>query len=205
MEEQIKGKLLTRAFFERDPVTVSRGLLGKVLVRRATNGERMLAGRIVETEAYLGGEDPAAHAFAGATERNRVLFGPAGHAYVYFIYGVHYCLNFSCLRAGEPGSTLVRALEPLAGIAQMEAARKLQELRQLTNGPGKLCQAFGITRTRDNGKDVCSLESDLQVREQREVERAEIAATPRIGITKAAEMPLRFVLQGSEYLSRRVR
>lgn len=202
MRGGIRGELLRRDFYERDPVTVSRALLGKILVRR--KGQLLLAGRIVETEAYLGGEDPAAHAYVGLTDRNRVLFGPGGYAYVYFIYGVHYCLNFSCMRDGEPGGTLIRALEPLEGIDAMEAARGLHEMRQLTNGPGKLCQAFGITRARDNGKDMCSAESDLQVWTMDEA-KVEIAATPRVGITKAAELPLRFVVRGNPYLSRRER
>src|SRR5664279_4684402 len=109
--------VLPREFFNRNPVTVGRELLGKLLIRR--EGRRLLAGRVVEDEAYLGVEDPAAHAYSGRTARNAVLFGPPGHAYVYFIYGNHYCLNVSCLRAGDAGSLLIRALEPIDGIEQM--------------------------------------------------------------------------------------
>ncbi len=111
-----QAKLLRRAFFNRDPRIVSRELLGKLIVRR--EGRKQLAGRIVEVEAYLGAGDLAAHAAAGHTARNAVLWGPPGHAYVYFIYGVHYCLNISCLPAGEAGCILIRALEPVSGIAR---------------------------------------------------------------------------------------
>src|SRR3954453_6093943 len=158
-----RARTLSRRFFARDAKTVARALLGKVVVRR--NGRKVLAGRIVETEAYLGVEDPAAHAYSGRTPRNEVLFGPPGHAYVYFIYGNHYCLNFSCEPEGKAGCVLIRALEPLQGIEQMVRLRGLKfdepptafkDLRLLTSGPGRLCQAMAITRARDNGKDVCS-------------------------------------------------
>jgi DNA-3-methyladenine glycosylase len=203
--------LLTRPFFERDPIVVSRELLGKILIRRY--GDVLLAGRIVETEAYLGIGDPAAHAFAGLTDRNQVLFGPAGHAYVYFIYGVHYCLNFSCMPEGEAGCTLIRALEPIAGIEHMQSARLLGKhaltprlQKQLCSGPGKLCQAFHIHRAHDNGKDICAPKSDLQVHDDGfQLLPQDIATTPRIGITKAAELPLRFVVRDSPYLSKTVR
>jgi DNA-3-methyladenine glycosylase len=196
-----RAPTLPRSFYERDPVTVSREVLGKVVVRES--GGELLAGRIVECEAYLGADDAAAHAASGRTERNSVLFGPAGHAYVYFIYGVHYCLNFSCLPDGEAGGTLIRALEPLAGIEHMQHARKLHDVKQLTNGPGKLAQAFHITRTDDNGKDVCSRRSDLRVVDDGFVVRpGEVVATTRIGITKAADLPLRFLLKNSAFVSR---
>jgi DNA-3-methyladenine glycosylase len=163
------AKLLRRAFFNRDPRIVSRELLGKLVVRKA--GRTAIAGRIVEVEAYLGAGDLAAHSAAGNTARNAVLWGPPGHAYVYFIYGVHYCLNFSCLPAGEAGGILVRALEPISGIRQMAQARELddldltapRDLRKLASGPGRMAEALGITRPRDNGKDMFSSASDLQV------------------------------------------
>jgi len=202
------AKLLPRSFFERDPVVVSRELLGKIVVRRSAGGA-ILAGRIVETEAYLGVDDAAAHSYAGETERNRVLFGPAGHAYVYFIYGMYYCLNFSCMKRGEAGCTLIRALEPIAGTEEMLRNRRLGEreltpalVRSVCSGPGKLCQALGITRERDNGKDVCARESDLRVVEDGNMV-GRVNATPRVGISKAAERPLRFCVAGSEFLSRR--
>jgi DNA-3-methyladenine glycosylase len=203
-----EAKLLHRSFFNRDPRTVARELLGKLIVRR--DGRKQLAGRIVEVEAYLGADDLAAHAAAGHTARNAVLWGPPGHSYVYFIYGVHYCLNISCLPEGEAGCVLIRALEPVSGIAEMAKARELadidytsmRDLRKLASGPGKLCEALGITRPRDNDKDMLSPESDLQViSDGFRVE--EVAVTPRIGITKSAEMPLRYLIASSPFLSRR--
>ena len=170
----------------------------------------MLAGRIVEAEAYLGINDLAAHAAAGRTARNSVLFGPPGHAYVYFIYGVHYCLNISCMPEGEAGSILIRALEPVAGIQDMAKARHLADLelnsprnlRLLCSGPGKLCEALGIVRLRDNDKDMVSPRSDLQVMDDG-YKPEKVAVTPRIGITKSAEMPLRYVIAGNRFVSTR--
>jgi DNA-3-methyladenine glycosylase len=203
-----QAKLLRRAFFNRDPRIVSRELLGKLIVRR--DGRKQLAGRIVEVEAYLGAGDLAAHAAAGHTARNAVLWGPPGHAYVYFIYGVHYCLNISCLPAGDAGCILIRALEPVSGIADMAKARELadldltswRDLRKLASGPGKLCEALGITRPRDNAKDMLSPESDLQVMSD-SFSVQEVAVTPRIGISKATEMPLRYVIAGNMFVSRK--
>jgi len=197
-----RARVLSRRFFVRDAQTVARALLGKVVVRRKPR--KLLAGRIVETEAYLGTEDPAAHSFAGRTARNDVIFGPPGHAYVYFIYGNHYCLNFSCEPEGLAGCVLIRALEPVAGEEEMAAARDLdlavpRSRRLLTSGPGRLAEAMGITRERDNGKDLVG-GSDLVVMDDGFVVK-EIIATPRIGITKAADQLLRFVVAGSEYLS----
>src|SRR5436189_1042145 len=152
---------LPRKFYARDPREVSRDLLGKILFRRDDTSLR--AGRIVEVEAYLGEDDPAAHAAAGKTLRNAVLFGPPAHSYVYFIYGNHYCLNVSCLPDGIAGGVLFRALEPLGGIKEMFKLRGITEnsdLRRLTSGPGKLAAAFGITREHDNGKDLTDSKSD---------------------------------------------
>jgi DNA-3-methyladenine glycosylase len=203
-------RLLERAFFSRDPQRVARELLGKVLVRDedsgAINPVRRSA-RIVEVEAYLGTEDPAAHAAAGNTARTAVLFGPAGHAYVYFIYGNHYCLNVSCEPEGRAGSVLIRALEPISGVAEMAQARGVEiggpkDLVKLTSGPGRLAQAFGITRARDNGCDLTSAASSLWIGEDGYRARG-IQITPRIGITKAAEKPLRYILAGNPFVSGR--
>lgn len=202
------AKLLRRNFFNRDPRTVARELLGKLIVRR--EGRKQLAGRIVEVEAYLGAGDLAAHAAAGHTARNAVLWGPPGHAYVYFIYGVHYCLNISCLPAGVAGCVLIRALEPVSGLRDMAKARALsdldlaspRELRKLASGPGKLCEALGITRPRDNDKDMLSPKSDLHVMSDR-FRVPEVAVTQRIGITKATELPLRYVIAGSDFVSKK--
>ena len=203
-----EAKLLRRAFFDHDPRIVARELLGKLIVRR--EGRKQLAGRIVEVEAYLGAGDLAAHAVAGNTARNSVLWGPPGHAYVYFIYGVHYCLNISCLPAGEAGCILIRALEPVSGVAEMAEARGLSDLdldsmrnlRKLASGPGKLCEALGITRPRDNAKDMVSPKSDLQVASDG-FRVADVAVTQRIGITKSAELPLRYVIAGSAFVSKK--
>jgi DNA-3-methyladenine glycosylase len=192
---------MPRAFFERQPDTVARSVLGKLLVGRT--GKTLLAGRIVEVEAYFEDGDPAAHSAAGRTARTAVLFGPPGHAYVYFIYGMHSCLNISCEPTGQAGSLLVRALEPLQGLAQMAVGRGLTAQaapRLLTSGPGRLCQAFGITRATHNGIDLLSADSDLQLRDDGYGAQS-ILATPRIGITKAAERPLRFLISGNPYVS----
>jgi DNA-3-methyladenine glycosylase len=195
------GTLLDRVLLETRPDMAARLILGKLLVRRTNDA--LLVGRIVEVEAYFGDGDPAAHAAAGRTARNAVLFGPPGHAYVYFIYGMHSCLNISCEPAGQAGSVLVRALEPLQGLAQMAAWRGLgphASPRLLTSGPGRLCQAFGITRATHNGVDLLSANSELQLRDDG-YEAPDIATTPRIGITKAAERPLRFVVAGHPCVS----
>lgn len=182
------------------------------MVRR--QGRKLLAGRIVEVEAYLGSSDAAAHAAAGRTARNAVLWGPPAHAYVYFIYGMHYCLNISCMPDGKAGCVLIRALEPISGLATMAAARRLnapkaaeldlasvRDLRKLASGPGRLCEALGITRPRDNGKDIVAPNSDLQVRDDGFHVR-KVAVTTRIGIRKSAEMPLRYVIAGNQFVSR---
>jgi DNA-3-methyladenine glycosylase len=198
---------LDRAFFSRDPRRVARDLLGKVLVREKEDrqaGQTSLSGRIVEVEAYLGSEDPAAHAAAGNTARTAVLFGPSGHAYVYFIYGNHYCLNVSC---GRAGSVLIRALEPLSGVEEMAQARGIEihgpkDLIRLSSGPGRLAQAFGITRARDNGGDLTSEARGLWIGEDGYRARG-IRVTSRIGISKAADKPLRYVLAGNAFVSGR--
>jgi DNA-3-methyladenine glycosylase len=205
--EILKTALLPREFFNRDPREVAPELLGKLIVRK--KGRKLVAGRIVEVEVYLGADDAAAHAAAGRTARNDVLFGPPGHAYVYFIYGVHYCLNISCMPEGEAGSLLIRALEPVAGMEEMAAARgvrdfdpnSISDLHKLLSGPGKLCQALAITRPRDNGKDLLSPGSDLQVRDDSSAQ-PKVRTTARIGITKSAEMPLRYLIAGSPFVSR---
>lgn len=195
---------LSAQFYNRDPRPVARDLLGKVLVR-AIGRERM-AGRIVEVEAYLGTGDAAAHSAAGLTPRNRVLFGPPGRSYVYFIYGNYYCLNVSCLPDGVAGGVLFRALEPLAGLEAMARNRGLSgELtervrRLLTTGPGRLCEAMKITRTRDNDLDLTSPESGIWIGDDG-ARRPRIAVTPRIGITKSADHPLRYVVAGNEFVS----
>jgi DNA-3-methyladenine glycosylase len=203
--------LLKADFFNRDPRQVARALLGKLLIRKTPRG--ILAGRIVETEAYLGQGDAAAHAASGKTARNSVLFGPSGHAYVYFIYGNHYCLNVSCLPDGAPGCVLFRALEPVAGIEQMADARgievtkeselrKISFLKKISSGPGRLSEALEITRARDNGKSLVSARSDLRIVDDGyRVQRVTI--TPRVGIVKSAGQPLRYFIAGNPFVSGR--
>ncbi len=198
-------------FFNRDPRCVARALLGKLLVRKTPRG--ILAGRIVETEAYLGQGDAAAHAASGKTARNSVLFGPSGHAYVYFIYGNHYCLNVSCLPDGAPGCVLFRALEPVAGIEQMADARgievakeselrKISFLKKISSGPGRLSEALEITRARDNGKSLVSTRSDLRIVDDGYCAQR-VTITPRIGIVKSADHPLRYFIAGNPFVSGR--
>ncbi len=200
--------LLKAEFFDRDPRRVARALLGKLLVRKTPRG--ILAGRIVETEAYLGQGDAAAHSAAGRTARNSVLFGPPGYAYVYFIYGTHYCLNVSCLPDGVAGGVLFRALEPVAGIEQMAAARgievaegnlrKISFLKNISSGPGRMSEALGVTRARDNGKSLVSARSDLRIVDDGYRVRR-VTVTPRIGIVKSAERPLRYFIAGNPFVS----
>jgi DNA-3-methyladenine glycosylase len=197
---------LSRAFFARRPRRVARELLGKVLVRNSQfPGSPRLTARIVEVEAYLGEQDPAAHAAAGNTPRTSVLFGPPGYAYVYFIYGNHYCLNVSCEPEGRAGAVLFRALEPLSGIEEMAASRGIeirseQDLPKLTGGPGRLSEAFGVTRARDNGGDLTSSTSSLWIGDDGYRAR-HILLTPRIGITKATDKSLRYLLGGNRFVS----
>ncbi len=202
---------LPRAFYARDPRRVARALLGKVLVRQERG--TLLAARIVELEAYLGQSDPAAHAAAGKTARNAVIFGPPGYAYIYFIYGNHYCLNVSCEAEGKAGCVLFRALEPLSGMETMARNRGSgvpvhewvpRDLVALTSGPGRLCQAFGITRDRDNGCDLTSVDGSLWIGDDG-YPGGRVRTTPRIGITKAADKPLRYLLDGNPFVSRQIR
>ncbi len=186
-----------RSFYDRSPELVARELLGKVLVHQH-EGE-LLSGRIVETEAYLGLEDPASHAAVGRTSRNAILFGPPGFAYIYFIYGMHFCLNVSCLPDGEPGGVLFRALTPIDGVATMRRLRGLPENatpKQITGGPGRLCQALDITRSALNGADFTLPSSPLRIIDDGQ-EPPEVRITPRIGIQKAAERPLRFLSESA--------
>jgi DNA-3-methyladenine glycosylase len=194
-------RILTPSFYDRDPRLVGPDLLGKILVRREER--KLLMGRIVEVEAYLGAEDPAAHASVGKTARNAVLFGPPGYAYVYFIYGNHYCLNVSCLPDGVPGGILFRGVEPIQGMKAMFKLRGIDEspdLRRLTRGPGRLAAAFGITRQRDNGKDLTSSRSDLYIADDG-APASQVLITKRIGIKKAADMPLRYIVPGNRFVS----
>jgi DNA-3-methyladenine glycosylase len=189
------GAILSRRFYARDTVQVSRELLGKVLAHGET------AGIIVETEAYLGGDDLASHSAVGITPRTRVIFGPPGHAYVYLSYGMHECLNIVVETEGKPGAVLIRALEPVEGIEIMRARRPgIRTDRDLTSGPGRLTQALAVTRAY-NGVDMTR--GELNVRRPKHERQFEIDVTPRIGITKCVDWPLRFVIRGNKYVSRK--
>ncbi len=182
-------------FFARSTEEVARHLLSCVLVHGRT------AGMMVETEAYLGGDDLAAHSSRGRTERTRVIFGPPGRAYVYFIYGMHECLNVVADRDGIPGCVLIRALEPLCGLDEMYRRRNWNGPPVgLANGPGKLTQALAVTREQygqrlDKG--------DLTIRRWRNKPEFRVEVTPRIGIRECADWPLRFIWAGHPCLSKR--
>jgi DNA-3-methyladenine glycosylase len=181
---------LPKEFFARSVHEVAPDLVGATLL---VDG---VGGRIVEVEAY-DHEDPAAHGYRGRTARNASMFGPAGHAYVYRSYGIHWCLNLVCEDEGTASAVLLRALEPARGLDAMRARRGVDDPRLLCSGPGRLCQALGVTREHD-GLPLDDLPFRLQSRE----EPVEVAAGARVGITRAAELPWRYALAGSRYLSR---
>ena len=193
-------QVLPAEFFNRDPRRVAKELLGKLLIRRL--GRQTLVARVVETEAYLGANDPAAHSSSGRTPRNAVIFGPPGYAYVYFIYGSHFCLNVSCLPDGEAGGVLFRAVEPVEGIAAMAKARGLPEnpAPRLTNGPGKLTQALSIT-LEHNGLDLTDSMQTLYLATD-DSPPARIKITPRIGTTKATDLKLRYLIWQNPFVSK---
>jgi DNA-3-methyladenine glycosylase len=204
-----QATLVSRDFYLDPPDLVARKLLGKLLVRAGSGAGEPLVGRIVEVEAYFGESDPAAHSFAGKTARNAVLFGPPGRAYVYFVYGMHFCLNVSCEAEGRAGCVLLRALEPIGGLQAMAIGRGLavqgssiKAVASLASGPGRLCQAFGVTRARDNGADLTAPQSELQVQDDGYTP-GKVLVTPRIGISKEAARPARFVLAGNPFVSGR--
>ncbi len=198
-----KLKLLPRSFYEPSADVVAKALLGHLLIRYTAAGP--CGGMIVETEGYLTG-DAAAHSFRGETARTRTMFGPPGHAYVYFIYGVHFCINAVCQPRGVGEAVLIRAIEPDFGVEKMHAARSTRSLFNLTNGPGKLCSALEIDRSMD-GADLCDPDSPVTIAQNPNHggvlrEFGPIRITKRIGISRAVELPLRFCLAGSPYLSR---
>jgi DNA-3-methyladenine glycosylase len=187
---------LPRAFFARDPVALARDLLGRILFFRTPDG--LVAGRIVETEAYTGNSDPASHAYRGPTARNAVMFGKAGHAYVYFTYGMHYCLNVTAEKPGTAGAVLLRAMEPLAGVDLMRARGDHGPEARLLSGPGKIGRAFGLTLA-DNGRDFTR--GPLGIAEGTPVPERDVAISKRIGISRAVDFPYRFTVIGSRSIS----
>ena len=193
------GVKLPRAFYQQSTIDVAKQLLGKYLVRQHAEG--LTVGRIVETEAYVGPQDLACHASKGRTARTEVMFGPAGHAYVYFIYGFYYMLNLVTERQDHPAAVLIRAAEPVTGLDLMKARRRLEKLRDLASGPGKLCQAFAIDRSL-NGADLC--DGILYIEDHGEPQ-PKFQATPRIGVNYAGKWKdkrYRFFVRGSDFVSR---
>ena len=194
-------KILKRSFYERDTAFVAQELLGKIIVR-VIDKDTILKGRIVETEAYMGMHDPASHAYGGKRVRNAPLYGSVGHAYVYFTYGMYYCLNFVSRAKDIPaGGVLIRAVEPLEGIAYMEKKRHKHSTHGLTNGPGKLTQALSINKDL-NGIDVTK-EGPLYVLDTPEIPANQIVTTKRIGISKAVDDLLRFYLEENQFVSKK--
>lgn len=196
-------KPLARDFYQRHPAEVAPDLLGKVLVRQLDNIS--LQGRIVEVEAYSS-DDPASHTFRGMTERNKAMFGEGGHAYIYFIHGMHYCLNVSARLDTPAGGVLIRALEPLEGIAVMQQLRRREKLQDLASGPAKLTQAmsidkalYGMDMTKKGPLFICDTESA----DSSHVHTGfAVKATPRIGISRATDVLWRFVVEGSRFISK---
>ena len=194
----LPARRLERAFFQRDPLQVAPQLLNKVL---ANADGRM--GRIVEVEAYCGSRDPAAHSFRGKTSRNATMFGAPGHLYVYFTYGMHFCANAVCWDE-EPGmGVLIRALEPMAGVERMRQARgDIASLALLCSGPGRLCQALGIDRTRD-GADLVSGSAGIGLFDDGTRPPGQPGTSTRIGISRGTEQAWRWFVAGSPHLSRK--
>ena len=192
------GRVLPRAFYERETEIVAREMLGTVLECETDAG--LASGIIVETEAYLGEHDLACHAAAGRTARTEALYGPPGTSYVYFIYGMYWCFNAVTRTEGLPSAVLVRALEPLSGTAVMHKRRPgIRNEVDLTNGPGKLCTALGIIGSM-SGKSL--QRKPLVIREGKPVPDEKVEVTTRIGITKSADWPLRWIVRGNRFVSR---
>ena len=187
---------LGRFFFRYTP-DVAQDLLGCLLVRRI--GGKTISGRIVEVEAYRGSDDPASHSYRGATKRSAIMFGEAGHVYVFFSYGFHWCLNFTTEAKGQPGAVLIRALEPIEGIKEMMRNRGVPEVGRLTNGPGKLTKALSIDGS-FNGEDLV-MSKRLYVLGREEPVR--VRASARIGISKGQEQQWRYFVEGNLFVSKR--
>jgi DNA-3-methyladenine glycosylase len=192
-----RSQILPVSFYDRDAVEIARALLGMHLVR-VENGAS-ISGVITETEAYRGIEDLGCHAHSGKTKRNEVMFGPPGRAYVYFTYGMHWCLNFVTGAEGSPAAVLIRAVEPLEGLDVIAARRAGRHRAIWCDGPAKLTQAFRVTGEQ-NGVDICSMQNGLFVEEGEPVEKGMILATPRIGLNNVPDpwrgMPWRFTTRG---------
>ena len=198
---------LSRKFYSRKTGIVAQELLGKTLVHKTDEG--IISGKIVETEAYLGQEDPGSHAYRGITQRNRIMFGLAGKAYIYLVYGNHYCFNVVTEKDGVGGAVLIRALEPQEGIQLMKKYRRIDgPLAHLTNGPGKLTKALGITGSM-NGTDLTGnklfIMSQIGSRKKESPSKDfSIVSTGRIGIKEGRNLPYRYYIEGSKFISRTI-
>jgi len=190
-------KPLPRSFYARDTKEVAKDLLGKILVRKLRKGT--IKGKIVETEAYYGEEDPASHAFRGRTERAKIMWGIPGTVYVYLIYGMYYLFNIVTEEKEKAGAVLIRALDPQEGIGLMKKMRKTDEIKNLTNGPGKLTQAFAITN-KEHKQDLLS--GSLMIKEGIK-EEFEIISSTRIGVNAGGQAKLRFYIKGNEFVSKK--
>lgn len=194
----ISDKILPRSFYAQNPEWVAKNLLGKILINEIPEG--IVIGKVVETEAYYGEEDPASHAYHGKTERSKIMWERPGIAYVYFTYGMHYLFNVVADQEGRAGAVLIRAVEPLKGIKLMKKRRKVEKIKELTNGPAKLTQAFAITG-KNNGADLTCGPLTI-IKEERE-EKFKIVSTGRIGIKNGKKAKLRFYLENSEFVSKK--
>ena len=190
------GKKLSRRFYSRATLKVARELLGKYLVLKRDG--KLLSGKIVETEAYIGQGDKASHASKGKTKRNEVMFGPPGYAYVYFTYGMYHCLNFVTEREGYPAAVLIRALEPKNGIEIMKKNRKTDVIENLTSGPGKVCMALGLDR-KANGADLCS--NSFYVEDVNE-KKEKIVRASRVGVNSGKDRLWRFYIKDNKFVSK---
>ncbi len=204
MKDYLSGRKLKKSFYRRELLEVARSLLGKTLVK--VNGKGNLAGKIVEVEAYHGDFDKAAHSYRGVTKRTEIMFQTGGYLYVYFTYGAHHCCNVVTGKKGQGTAVLIRAVEPLSGIETMSKnrfGRKLKNDKEkfnLTSGPGKTCQAFGINR-RHSGIDLTG--DKIFILDAEKIKSKDIGVSKRIGITKSVDLPWRFFIKNNPYLSRK--
>ena len=193
---------MNHSFFRQDTVELARKLLGCLLVHRTPDG--VAGGMIVEAEAYVGAIDKACHAYRNRSERTEIMYHDGGYAYVYFIYGMHYCFNVVTGPEGEGNAVLIRALEPVIGLELMQRQRNTKSVRNLCSGPGKLCQALVITKN-EYGLDLCATDSPLRLIRYRHIPNAQIVATPRINVAyaeEAAAWPWRFYVKDNLYVSK---
>jgi DNA-3-methyladenine glycosylase len=204
MNDILSNKKLSKSFYQRELLDVAQDLLGKIFVK--VDAKKHLAGKIVEVEAYHGDYDQAAHSFAGITERTKIMFETGGYLYVYFTYGVHHCCNVVTGKKGQGNAVLIRAVEPITGIEKMlrnRFGRKLKsekEIFNLTNGPGKVCQAFGIDR-KLSGTDLTG--NKIFILNGQKISSNDIGISKRIGITKSVDLPWRYFIKNNPYISRK--